>query len=227
MKIEFRKDRTDFYIKGLLAATALLGVLTFVRVSGFLAASSEAQAMAARMDPNVQGAGSAADVSQLLAPAKASAEELKKSNLFVKTPPKQNPVGEVLGILGDEALINGKWCKVGDTVGDAKIVAIEPTKVKVAWNGEEKEFAPISAAGSGQAGGPPSSRSGGRSGSAGNASAAGTNAGRGPRLSGRMGAGLSSAQRAQMRQRWQSMSPEERQRAREEMRQRLGARRPR
>ncbi len=30
-------------------------------------------------------------------------------------------------------------------LGDAKIVAIEPTKVRVAWDGQEKEFSPIGA----------------------------------------------------------------------------------
>jgi len=42
-------------------------------------------------------------------------------------------------------LINGKWYKVGDKIGDAKIVAIEPTQVKIEWEGKEKVFAPISA----------------------------------------------------------------------------------
>jgi hypothetical protein len=78
--------------------------------------------------------------------SKAIADELKKKNLFVPPKPKKHPVSQVAGILGDEVLINGKWYKVGDKVGDAKIVAIEPTLVKIEWEGKEKVFAPISAA---------------------------------------------------------------------------------
>ena len=63
----------------------------------------------------------------------------------------------MLGILGHEALINGKWYKVGDSVGEAKIVAIEPTKVRIAWNGQEKEFSPIGS--SGRSGGAARTRS--------------------------------------------------------------------
>ena len=43
-------------------------------------------------------------------------------------------------------LINGKWYKVGDKVGDAEIMAIEPTQVKIKWDGKEKFFAPLAAA---------------------------------------------------------------------------------
>lgn len=221
MKSEFHKGKTELYAKVLVAMTVLLGALTFLRVTGFLAASSEAQAMAARIDPNGQNAAAKDDVSKLLASSKASAEELKKKNLFVTTPPRQHPVKEVLGILGDEALIDGKWCKVGDSIADAKIVAIEPTKVKIAWDGQEKEFSPIGAEGSGQGQGSGPSRSGRRGGATGNAQMVVTGA-RGGGMRG--GQGLSPEEREKMRQRFQNMSPEERQRAREEMRQRLGAR---
>ncbi len=58
------------------------------------------------------------------------------------------------GILGDEVLINGKWYKAGDKVGDAKIVAIEAAQVRIEWEGKEKIFAPISAASAPNPGGP-------------------------------------------------------------------------
>lgn len=218
MKNEFHKDKTGLYTRGLMAVTVLLGALTFLRVAGFLTASSEARVMAAKIDPNGPSAETPADMTRLLASAKASAEKLKKKNLFVVTPPPQHPVKEVLGILGDEALINDKWCKAGDSVGDAKIVAIEPTKVRIAWNGQEKEFAPIGSSGGGGQPGPSGpSRPGGRPGPAGKPQMVVTGARGGVAKAGQ---GLSAADR----ERWQSMSPEERQRAREEMRQRLGAR---
>lgn len=199
----------------------LFGALTFLRVVGFLAASSEARATAARVDPNGRNAG-APDVSVLLAPARASAEELKKKSLFIVTPARQHPVSEVLGILGDEALINGNWCKVGDSVGDAKIAAIDPTRVKIVWDGQEKDFSPISSAGGGpqERSGP--SRPSGRP--AGKTPVAASGARGGAARAGQAGPQLSAAERDGMREKWQNMSPDERQRAREEMRQRRGAR---
>jgi hypothetical protein len=192
-----------------------------------LATAQLAQAVllaAARTD----GRGTDAnDLKGSLAQARTFAEQLKKKNLFVRTGPPQHPVSEVLGILGDEALINDKWYKVGDSVGDAKIVAIEPTKVKVAWNGQEKEFSPIGAGGSGGPAGARSARAertapGNRPSRAGGAQVVISGQRRGP---GRGGlSSLSPEERQRMREQWQNMSPEERQRRREEMRQRFGGR---
>ena len=218
---ERHPDKTEFYTRGLLAATALLGALILLRIAGYVAASTEARVLSARVDPNGQHAD---DVGKLLAPAKTRADELKKKNLFVMTPPKEHPVREVLGILGDEALINGEWHKVGDSVDDAKILAIDPTKVRIAWEGQEKEFSPVESSGGGEEGssgrrGPP--RSGGRSGPGDRPSMAVTGSRNGP--VGQGGMGLSPEDREKMRERFRNMSPEERQRAREEMRQKFGA----
>ena len=75
-----------------------------------------------------------------VAKAKPVADNLKKNNLFCPPPPKENPVKNVLGIFGDEVWINDKWYKVGDTVADAKIVAIGPTSVTIEWDGKKKDF---------------------------------------------------------------------------------------
>ncbi len=69
-------------------------------------------------------------------------EAMKAENLFVKSPPKTNPVTDV-DIIGQEALINGKLFKVGDTVGDAKVTAITAGGVTVEWNGASTTFSPI------------------------------------------------------------------------------------
>jgi hypothetical protein len=225
MKHEFCKDnKTECYAKSLVAATVLLGALTFLKVTGFLTASSEVRMMAVKMDPNTENAGTPADVGKLLASGKASAEELKKKNLFVKTPPRQHPVREVLGILGDEALINGKWCKVGESVGDAKIVAIDPTKVKVAWDGQEKEFSPIGSGGGGQPPERPGPSRPGRPGPAGKTPVVVNNARGGAAPVEASGRRLSTEERDKMRSQWQTLSPEERQQARQQMRQQLSER---
>jgi hypothetical protein len=84
--------------------------------------------------------------------AKAQFEELKKvageiksDNLFIPKPKKSNPVRGVSGIFGDSAFVNGKWCKVGDKIGDAEVTVIEPTYVKIKWDGKERTYAPLMA----------------------------------------------------------------------------------
>src|SRR4030042_5546492 len=213
MKIEMVKDKTQSVTKILLAVAVLLGALVFLKIAGFFVSSAKAKMIAVQTDPNGAGGG---DLSKLLAETKASAEQLKKKNLFVLTPPKQHPVTDVLGILGNEALIGDKWYKVGDSVADAKIVAIGPTKVRIAWDGQEKEFSPISAGGSGGPGGRPGPQrpsASGRPGPGGSAKMVVTGS-RGGAVRG--GQGLSAEEREQIRQRWSSMSNDERQRYRDE-----------
>jgi len=128
----------------MLGMSALFGVLILARVGGLFVDSARAERLVKRAfeqskpDPN--------DLKKYFAQSKSVAEELKKKNLFVPPEPKQHPVKQVSGILGDETLINGKWYKVGDKVADAKITAIEPARVKIEWEGKEKTFAPIDAA---------------------------------------------------------------------------------
>ena len=49
----------------------------------------------------------------------------------------------VEGILGEKALISGRWRKVGDNIGDAKVLEIKPTHVKVEWQGQQKTLFPV------------------------------------------------------------------------------------
>ena len=137
---------------GLVWISAFLGVLILVKVGVSFVGSASAKRLVedtlaqSQPDPN--------DREKYFAKPRAIADELKKGNLFVPAKPKKHPVNQVSGILGSEALINGKWYKVGDKVGDAKIVAIEPARVKIEWDGQEKVFAPINASGPSKAAGP-------------------------------------------------------------------------
>jgi len=129
----------------LFAVTMLAGASILFEIAGFYmtcanAENTVAQATEAdRGDPN--------DADKHMTGARSLADQLKEKNLFILKPPKQHPVNEVAGILGGEALINDKWYKAGDMVGDAKIIAVEPTLVRIVWEGQEKEFAPIGAGG--------------------------------------------------------------------------------
>ncbi len=135
--------KRDIISVGLLGVSAFIGVLILIKITAFFAAPARAEnsvkRAAALSKPNAE------EVEKHLAKSKAIADGLKKKNLFAPPPPKQHPVKQVSGILGDEVLINGKWYKVGDKMGDAIIVAVEPTLVRIEWEGSEKVFAPISA----------------------------------------------------------------------------------
>ena len=243
MKLDYLKEKKELVSVVLLGVSAVLAVLILVKVTGFFTAPAKAELLVKKAV--AQNNTDAKDMDKYFAKYKALANELKKNNLFAPPPPKQHPVREVLGIFGDEVLIGkDKWYKVGDKVGDAKIVAIGPTKVTIEWDGKEKTFAPIDSKGSSQPGGPKGSRAtakGGGPGSGGGSAqmvAVGSErramGGRG----GGMGDGIERFRgmrermqnmseadrdrfRAQMRERFQNMSEAERERFRAEMHERM------
>jgi hypothetical protein len=135
----------------LAAAAVLLGASAFGKVTGFYVQRGRMQGVL----PAAQGTRDPNRLKQCLGEARKTADLLKQKNLFVQTPPKQHPVKQVEGILGHETLIAGKWYKVGDTIGDAKIVAIAATQVEVEWDGKKTVLSPIASTGGGPAGPPP------------------------------------------------------------------------
>jgi hypothetical protein len=144
MEPEHIQKRKELFSVVLLVVSAFLGLLVVAKVAGFFAASAKAEDLV--QTALTQGKPDPNEMEQHLAGSKAIADELKKKNLFAPPPPKQHPVKAVQGILGDEVIINGKFYKIGGKIGDAKILAIEPTRVKIEWDGKEKWFAPIAAA---------------------------------------------------------------------------------
>jgi hypothetical protein len=121
-------------------------------VTGFFVASARADSVVRRAIE--QNKPDPENVQKQLAGSAAITEELKKNNLFAPPLPPQHPVKQVSGIFGDQVLINNKWYNVGDTVGDAKIIAIGPTSVTIMWDGKEKSFLPIQAKATEAQGGP-------------------------------------------------------------------------
>jgi hypothetical protein len=151
MKLDYLKEKTESVSVVLLVASAFLAVLTLVKAAGFFAASARAESVV--KNAIAQNETDANDMDNS-AKYKALANELKENNLFAPPPPKQHPVKEVWGIFGNEVLIRDRWYKIGAKVGEAKIVAIGPAKVTIAWDGKEKTFPPIAARDSSQPGGP-------------------------------------------------------------------------
>lgn len=101
-----------------------------------------------RIDNTVSSADPNEDtIKKMQAKYNEAASKLKKKNLLDPPPPKKkNPISQVMAIMGNEALINDKWYKAGDKIGDAKITAVEATQIKVKWDGKETTIAPIASA---------------------------------------------------------------------------------
>jgi len=207
----------------MLGIAVLCGVLILVKVTGFFVASARAESVVKRAI--AQSESDSKIVQAQLAKSRPIADNLKKNNLFSPPPPKQHPVKDVFAIFGDEVLINDKWYKVGDRVADAKIMAIGPTSVTTEWDGKKQVFYPIQAVvaeapkpGRGPASGETKEGEGGGERKEGSAEAVTVRIEGGPPgFGGRMGPG---GDFMAMREKFENMSEEERDRFRAEMRQR-------
>jgi len=218
MKLDYLKDKKESISIVLLGVSVFLAVCILLMVTGFFVTSARAEKLVkdtiaqSKPDPN--------DTEKYFAKSREVADELKKKNLFAPPPPKQQPIKQVLGIMGDEALINGTWYRVGAKVGDARIVAIEPTQIKFKWEGKEIALAPIDAASSPGKGMPARAKAGpGAPTRAGGAEMVQVGPERGP-MPGRGEEGFGG-----MRERFENMSAEEREQFRAERRERFGGRR--
>lgn len=142
MQVKTADTYRNKQIGPLLAAIAvLLGASAFAKVAAYCGERG-------RMRAAPRATKTACDPNSLkgcLAQARTTADTIKRKNLFIKEPPKEHPIKQVDGILGNEAFVAGKWYKAGDKVGDAKIVEIRPTYVKVEWEGKTTNLAPIGA----------------------------------------------------------------------------------
>jgi hypothetical protein len=237
-KLNFLKEKKEVVSTVLLGISVISVILILAKATSFFVASAKAQSTVERA---IEQSGAdeklvAAHVDKF----KKTADALKKANLFSPPAPKQNPVKAVAGIIGDEAIINGKLYKVGAKVGDAKIVAINPTSVVIEWDGKEKTFRPIDskASASSSSRSKRSTTSSSKPGSAGGSAEMVVT--QGPRPAPGRGGGMpgmggmtrermmnmSEAERdkfrTQMRERFENMSEAERDKFRAEMRERMG-----
>jgi hypothetical protein len=251
MKLGHVKEKNELVATVMLAVAGLSVVLIVVKVTGFFITTANARSAVEDAINHIKPDDK--NIAAQLDKFKKEADALKKKNLFSPPPPRQNPVKMVMGILGDEALINGRWYKAGDKVADATIVAVAPTEVTVEWDGKKTVFNPIDAGASSGPGGPsrsrPSRPTGSRPGSGGQPGMVVTQGatpppGGGGRPDGgpRGGPGgflermrnMSEADRdrfrremMERRERYMNASPEEREKMRAEMRERFGGRRGR
>lgn len=141
MKLGDPGSRKEVIPLALLVASAVCAVLIMVKTTSFFAGTAKAQALVKRAA--ARNGSTDKEIKDVIAKSCAIADDLKKANLFSPPMPKQHPVTAVFGILGDEALIGSKWYKAGDSVRDARIVAVEATQVRIEWDGREKTFSPL------------------------------------------------------------------------------------
>jgi hypothetical protein len=236
MKIDYLKDKKELVSVLLLCVSAILAISILVKITGFFTAPAKARNIVKNaIEQNTEDAN---DIDKYFAKYKMLADALKKNNLFAPPPPKQHPVKEVLGIFGDEVIIRDKLYKVGDKVGNAKIVAIESTQVTIEWDGKKKTFSPMDAGGSSGPGGSRASARGGPPSPGGGSaqmvtiqSQGGAGGGPGGGMGPMMGRfqNMSEADRdrfrremQERRERYMNMSEAERERFRADMRERFG-----
>lgn len=146
MKLNYNylRERKRLIPLALMGISAIFAFLIFIKTTSFFVASARAETLLRRA---VSQTGPDAEaLKECEAKSFAIADELKKSNLFSPQEPEHHPVSSVLGILGEEVLIEDKWYKVGDNIGEARIVSVEASQVRIEWQGRQKVFAPIDGA---------------------------------------------------------------------------------
>lgn len=68
--------------------------------------------------------------------------KMGRKNIFAPPPPgAKAPV--CMGIIGDCAIINGKYYWAGDMIGAAKVLDVGTTDVTIMWEGNEKKLVPF------------------------------------------------------------------------------------
>ncbi len=145
-------------------------------------------------------------------------------------PPSNLTMPKCMAVLGDEALINEKWYKIGSTVGGAKIVAINSESVKILWEEKEHTLIPFDvevqyAANTKKPSGDTSKRNKSEAPPGQNESNPNRRSSGMGRPEGVRGPGMASPEdRRRMYERYQNASPEEQAEMRREMRERFSGR---
>jgi hypothetical protein len=142
MKIETEKNKMSFVL--MLVCSVLLAGLLCAKLVGYFITSTRAGELLRQTAVQEKEESDNAEV--FIEDSKRIVEELKRKNLFTPAVARECPVREVTGIMGSEALISGKWYKVGERIDDAIISVVEPSYIKVKWEGGEKTFVPSNTA---------------------------------------------------------------------------------
>jgi hypothetical protein len=150
INLESLKEKKELVSVFLLCCSVLLIVLTFVEITRSYSDTTKIENTLLRATK--QSEISQEEIDKVLASTQQFADKLKQNNAFapyvrqdqvVQAP--TNPVTEVRAILGKSALINNRWYTVNESIGSAKIVAIEPMFVTIEFNSIKTDYYPIRA----------------------------------------------------------------------------------
>ena len=134
--IDYILAQKEFTSMVLFGFSVVLAIMILINIASlFITTVSASRAAKNALAPHQLDAN---QMEKYLAKSQTIASNLKKKNLFAPNPPPQ-----VTGILGNEALIDNNWYKVGDMVGNAKVIAIEPAQVRLEFEGRELVLLPI------------------------------------------------------------------------------------
>jgi hypothetical protein len=231
-----KKRKNEFLSLVLLVSAVMLLGLASGKLVGYALEAGVAVNTKAGLETGTANEGEALTLVQ--AQNKKVTDGLKQKNLFFPPPQKPSPPSSCQAIFGDEAYIEDKWVKVGDTLrAGAEVKKIEATYVEIEHEGKRKKLAPIAAvtADSGEASTSASSSGGGGSFRVSGRRPTGRGGGAPERMRGgglerrgRMGlggrGGMSEEERREIMEKMRSMPPEERRAYMQEMRSRRGNR---
>jgi hypothetical protein len=144
MDIKYLIRKNKKVIPGVLLGIAVvLPILMLLKINNFLKVSVWARDVVGAAVGQINDPPS--DTAEYLNTDKKLVSSLIQDNVFFPKEAPINPVTEVRAIFMDSALINNTWYKVGDSIGQARVVAIEPMQVQIEWNGEVKTYSPAEA----------------------------------------------------------------------------------
>lgn len=227
MTKEIIKNNVRHLPNALFVISVVFIILTVIKVSGY--AGTSERITKAIDTAKSQNGHDEETVKELLGKTHEGANKLKQKNMFVPPPPKARPP-VCLGIIGDKAIINNKYYKVGDKIGPAELIAVGTKDVTIKWEDKEMKLVPFAQSnkspdGDSRPGPKPSGDNGKNPDSK---SATTTVVNQGPEQGMRPGMdssggrsgfmNMSSEEREAMIARYRSMSPEEQSRFRDERR---------
>lgn len=69
--------------------------------------------------------------------------ELKQKRTFTLPPAQAKPPQNIMGILGNRALIDNKWYSEGDSIGSGKVLSVNYREIVIEWNGSNITLSPL------------------------------------------------------------------------------------
>ena len=139
MKFDIKIKKSEV-TRVLLGISVLLAVLMIGKVAAFGIMSGgiggRIEAAMASSKPNEETVG------RHLSRGRETVGKLGRKNIFAPPPPgAKAPV--CMGIIGDCAIINGKYYWAGDMIGEAKVLDVGTTDVTILWEDSEKKLVPF------------------------------------------------------------------------------------